>query len=303
MDKVLNEGQQPEIFQKSDHIELGSDGWLSPSGMFFKAGKNQHKEAAEWIVAKNLSELKEKRKRPINDAQYMENSGLPSIEFLRDKGWILINGPIFRTENALNYTTDQLTKLSEAGIPVVGAYDGSKEFSSQETLEWVGRSAKNISDFIETQKIQILRFSQRDGYKPITVTQDEFWENIRDHGYSTLEDFKRNPFDTIFGEFGRISFTDVRDVLSQGYQDEIVFDRGQETYTLRLIKLSSGERICVEYTYHHHDRDFGNEEHMNVYVVDNFEFKKKLDKYISSGINPKIKGDYFRNLIENKKDN
>ena len=40
-----------------------------------------------------------------------------------------------------------------------------------------------------------------------------------------------------------LSFTNVRDVLTNGYQDEMVFDHGQETYMFRLVKLGSGERV------------------------------------------------------------
>jgi hypothetical protein len=300
MDKVSNEEQHQERFPKSDHILLGSDGWLSPSGAFYKASKDQHKEAADWIVSNNLSEIRSNPRRPKSDTQYLEESRLPSPEFLHEKRWILINGPIFHTDDALNYTTRQLELLSEAGIPIVGAYDGSKEFSSKETLEWVNKVVKNISNYLETQEIRVLEFSPEGGYEPIPVNQRKLWENIKDRGYSTLEDFKKDPFHTTFADFSLMSFPEIRDVLSQGYQDEIVFDQGQESYTIRLIKLNSGERICIEYTFHHHDRDFGNEEHMNIYVIDNFTFKKKIKKFISSGIDPKIKGDYFRNLIEGK---
>ncbi|MGA3292183.1 MAG: hypothetical protein ABSC49_03520 [Candidatus Microgenomates bacterium] len=273
MDKVIEKAQQPERFPKTDHIVPGSDGWLSPSGEFFKANKDQHKEVADWIMGNQSSEL-------------------PSTEVLRNKGWILINGPIFRTDNALNYTTNQLNKLSDANIPIVGAYDGSKEFSSQETLDWTKSATKNISDFLDGQ--DLLDWS---GNK---INQDEFWREIGDRGYPTLEDFRKDPFHTRFADFRRVRFIDVRDVLTRGYQDEIIFDHGMETYTLRLVKLDSGERICVEYTFHHHDRDSGNEEHMNIYVVDNFTFKDKIKKYISSGIKPQITGDYFKELIESK---
>lgn len=301
MDKVLNEGRQPERFPKSDHIELRSDGWLSPSGVFFKAGGDQHKEASDWIVSNNLSELKGRSRASISDLEYMEESGLSSTQFLRDKRWILINGPVFRTDDALNYTTSQLKLLSEAGIPVIGVYDGSREFSSHETVEWVEKVTKRVSDFIDGQKNKVLIRSSGGGYEPKDVSQIEFWENVKDQGFSTLEDFKRDPFHTTFGDFGRVSFTDVRDILSQGFHDEIVFDQGQETYTLRLVKLDSGERICIEYTFHHHvGHGSGNEEQMNVYVVDNFRFKDKIKKYVSSGISPQITGDYFIELIESK---
>lgn len=301
MDKKTEVDQNPqEKFARSEEIIPGSDGWLSPSGVFFKAGKDQHKEAADWIVNNNLSELKEKERVSISDAQYMEKSGLPSIPFLREKGWILINGPIFRTDNALNYTTNQLTKLSEAGIPIVGAYDGSKEFSSQETLDWVKKAVTSISDFIERQELQVLVPFPDGGYEPKKANQTEFWENIKNRGFSTLEDFGKDPFHTIFGHFGLLRFTDVRDVLTNGYQDEMIFDHGQETYMFRLVKLNSGERICVEYTFHHHDRDYGNEEHMHAYVVDNFTFEEKIKKYISSGVKPQIKGQYFERLLESK---
>lgn len=298
--KIEENQESSERFPKSDHIVLGNDGWLSPSGVFFKADSDQHEILAKWLVSNNLSELK-KGRRPKDDTRYLEESGLPSREFLRDKGWILINGPVFRTDNALNYTTQQLKLLAETGVPVMGAYDGSKEFSSQETLEWVNTSAQNIKDFINKQDIKILKRFNNSGYEPVSASQDEYWEDINYRGYSTLDDFKKDPFHTTFGDFGMVSFTDVRDVLSQGYHDEIVFDQGQETYTLRLVELGSGENICIEYTFHHHvGHGSGNEEHMNMYVVDNFTFEDKINKYISTGINPQIKGEYFSKFIKKR---
>lgn len=281
-----------EKFVRSEKIEPGSDGWLSPEGAFFKADKDQHGELADWIISKNVSEMN----RKFRD---WEESDLPSRQFLVEKGWILINGPIFRTDNALNYTTKQLELLAEVGIPVVGALDGAKEFSSQETLEWVEKAAKNISDFIERQK-NIILVQTSGGWNRQEVDQARFWENMKDRGFSTLEDFKKDPFHTTFRDFGLISFTDIRDVMSQGYQDEMVFDYGMETYTFRLLKLNSGERICVEYTFHHHDRDWGNEEHMSAYVVDDFTFKEKINKFVGSKFEPQIKGEYFRRFIESK---
>lgn len=291
MDSRSEIGQDsPEKFARSEKIEPGSDGWLSPSGGFIKTTSSQHDESAEWIIDNNLCELNPYFRRFSPDVDKWKNSELSHRHFLLKNGWILINGPIFHTDNALNYTTDQLTKLSEANIPIIGAYDGSKELSVQETLDWISMTATNISEFIESQEL-VDRFGNK-------MIQEEFWRDIKDRGYSTLEDFKKNPFKTRFGDFGQIAFTDVRDILTKGYSDEIVFDYGMDTYTLRLIKLNSGERICMEYTFHHHDRDSGNEEHMNVYVVDNFTFKEKINKYLSSGIEPKIKGDYLRKLIE-----
>ena len=32
----------------------------------------------------------------------------------------------------------------------------------------------------------------------------------------------------------------------------------------------------------------------------NFEFKEKIKKYVSSGIKPQIKGEYFKNLMEGR---
>lgn len=298
LDYILENGDQREIekFVKSEKIVPGSDGWLSSRGNYYQAKPAEHGEAAEWIIGNNLSEVT-RNKHETNDLECFKRSKLLNArQFLLEKGWILINGRVFHTDNALNFTTMQLRLLTEAGIPVVGAYDGSKEFSSRETLEWIENSSKRIYDFIDKQKIETLKMGER---RP--ANQTEFWIDIRDRGYSTLDDFKKDPFNTTFGDFGVVSFADVRDVLTEGFRDEIVFDQGQETYTLRLIKLVSGERICVEYTFHHHvGHGWGNEEHMNAYVVDNFTFKEKIKKYFKSGINSKIHGEYFKDLIREK---
>lgn len=292
MDKFIEEAQHPERFLKSEKIDRGSDGWLSPKGDYYQCDSSQHDESATYLVG-NSTEVKEEEKRRFRHSFMSEDyDAKVAREKLKEQGWILINGPVFRTDNTLNYTTNQLSKLVEAGIPIVGTYDGSKEFSSKETLGWIKTAVKDISDFLESQKLL--------GWRGNMINQNEFWKDIKDRGYSTLEDFKKDPFHTTFGDFVRVGFTNVRDVLTKGYQDEAVFDYGQETYTLRLIGLDSGERVCIEYTFHHHDRDSGNEEHMNAYVVDNFTFKDKIKKYLSTGINPQIKGDYFRKLIESK---
>lgn len=302
LDNILENGDQREIekFVKSEKIAPGSDGWLSPKGNYYEVKSTEHNEAADWIIMNDLSEIPRRRYETITDLECQKRSDLPSRPFLLKNRWILMNGPIFRTDDALNYTTKQLKLLAEVGIPVVGVFDGAKEFSSQETLEWVEKTAKNISDFIEGQKNIIALVQTFGGWNRQEVDQARFWENMKDRGFSTLEDFKKDPFHTTFGDFGSISFTDIRDVMSQGYQDEMVFDYGMETYTFRLLKLNSGERICVEYTFHHHDRDWGNEEHMNAYVVDDFTFKEKINKFVGSKFEPQIKGEYFRRFIEGK---
>ena len=296
MDKVIEEAQRSEKFPKSEKIEQGSDGWLSPEGNYYKVGTTQHDESASFLVS-NSFEVQDGERRRFRHSYDREDYDVKNDrEKLKELGWILINGSIFRTDNALNYTTNQLTKLSEAGIPVIGVYDGSKEFSSEETLEWVNKTAVSVSDFIGKQELIVPSWIE--GSRKINL--DEYWSEINGRGYNTLEDFKRDPFHTKFGDFGSVRFNNVRDVITKGYKDEIVFDRGMETYTLRLLQLPSGERICVEHTYHHHDRDSGNEDNMNVYVVDNFTFKDKIKKYLSTEISPQIKGDYFKELIESK---
>ena len=85
-------------------------------------------------------------------------------------------------DNALNYTSRQLTLLSEAGIPIVGAFDGSKEFSSQETLDWVKKASTSISDHINRQKTKVWARSSNGGYDWKVVNQTEFWEEIKNRG-------------------------------------------------------------------------------------------------------------------------
>jgi hypothetical protein len=295
-----------ERFVKTEKILPGSDGWLSPNGNFYVAKSDEHDEAAKWIIENNLSELRKRigRNHLIrSDSDLREKSELSPRQFLNINRWILINGPVFHTENALNYTTKQLELLSEASIPIIGAFDGSKEFSSKETFEWVNKTVERISDFIQNPEILVWNYEK--GYERKVVSQDEYWKHLDSLGSTTLEDFKKDPFHSVFSEFGCIGFTDVRDVITEGFKDEIIFDRGMETYTLRLIQLPSGERICVEYTFHHHDRDFGNENHMHIYVVDDFSFRDKINNYLSAGSHlvtkyePQIKGEYFRKIVEN----
>lgn len=311
LDSVAENSSQKETekFVKSEKILPGSGGWLSPGGNYYPTKSTEHDEAAEWIIENNLSEIpnrEQMRGYRRTDSEFREKSGLNPRQFLNKKRWILINGPIFRTFDALNYTTKQLEMLAEAGIPVIGVYDGSKEFSTEETLKWVGDVVRRVNESLvngdfTTWKPEKLAFE-----KGKIVNLDEYWGEIHRSGYKIIEDFAKDPFHTEFGDFGRIHFTDVRDRITEGYKDEIVFDKDRETYTIRLIELESGEKIAVEYTFHHHDRDSGNEEHMNIYVVDDFTFKDKIKKYLSAGsqlvikTEPQFKGEYFRKIVENR---
>lgn len=309
LDSVSENSSQKETekFVKSEKILPGSDGWLSPKGSFYQAKSTEHNIAADWIVENNLCEISKgstwRGHQLPTDLELREKSGLDSRPFLDDNRWILINGPIFRTFDALNYTTKQLEMLAEAGIPVIGVYDGSKEFSTEETLKWVSDVVRRVNESLvngdfTTWKPEKLAFE-----KEKIVNVDEYWGEIHRSGYMTIEDFAKDPFHTEFGDFGRIHFTDIRDLITEGYKDEIVFDKSMETYTIRLIELESGEKIAVEYTFHHHDRDSGNEEHMNIYVVDDFSFKDKINKYLSAvsylktTTEPQITGEYFRKFI------
>jgi len=302
LDNVSENGDHREVekFVKSEKILPGSDGWLSPSGGYYQAKSTEHDDAAEWIVINNLSELQKgvgRKHRIRSDSEIFEKSGFAPRQFLNDNRWILINGPVFHTEDALNYTTKQLELLEEAGIPIIGAFDGSKEFSTKETLEWVNKIAERVSDFLQNTEVQVWNSRKGVSEKIRIDNQNEYWKKLGNLGYSTIEDFKRDPFHAVFGDFGPVRFNDMMDVISEGYKDEIVFDRGMETYTLRLFQLPSGERICVEHTFHHHDRDWGNEDHMNAYVVDKVTFDEKVKKYLSTGIRPKVKGEYFKKFF------
>ncbi len=314
MEREVNRDIQPrKIFEKSDKIVSGSDGWLSPSGAFYAAVSDEHKELADWIVENNLSEVYQDRfyrEHVKSDLNYMNRSRknyAASTHFLRDEGWILINGPVFRTDNALNYTRRQLEQLAESGIPVVGVYDGSKEFSSQETLEWVDNVVERVSDCVdkyykEKQYLSDYPWTKDASSYSYTIPRNEaeHWEDMSSRGYTTLEDFKRKPFKTQFGDLGLVGFEKIKDILSQGFEDEIVFCHEMETYTFRLIRLESGERICVEYKFHHHDRDSGNDEFLNAYVVDNFTFRDKINKYLDSAFNAKVQGEYFQKIMKDR---
>lgn len=303
MDGLIKEGQQlPEKFTKSERILPGSDGWLSPKGNYYEAESKEHDEAADWIIMNDLSEASRNRSETI-DLECQKRSGLLSRPFLLKNRWILINGSIFRTDDALNYTTKQLEMLAEAGIPVIGAYDGSKEFSTEETLKWVNSVVKRVNDSLVSGDFMVFNSNIFKYEKTKIEDLDEFWDEIDRSGYKTIEDFAKDPFHTEFGDFGHVRFINVRDSITEGYTDEIVFDKSMETYTIRLIELESGEKIAVEYTFHHHDRDSGNEDHLNIYVVDDFSFREKIKKYLSAGSDlviktePQINGEYFRTFI------
>ena len=314
MDKLSTEDKRlPERFYKSDHIELGSDGWLSPEGDFYECGTTEHNEAASFLVS-NCNEVRSGENDTFRKSYWREDVGYdekPDREKLKYLHWVLIRGPVLYSDDALNYTPDQLEKILNAGIKIVSVYEGSKEYSSQELIEKL--------DSIKTrlQESPVIKEVERQLPKLSPFRRDTIGD---------IHAFLNDPLHkSIFiGEFGNYFLdyqkgghevlpTELFDILSSGFSEEMTVNIGRYIKRYRVTNLEDGEKLIVGREEYHHggqSRDAGAadiENSIAMFVVDPHSIRDKFERLIYGGVSedektPKIelsKSDgYFANIVK-----
>jgi len=308
MDKFLTEDQRlPERFPKSDYIELGTDGWLSPQGGYYKVGTTEHDESAEYII-KNSDEVKLLEERVIsNVGQRMRYDEKPYREKLKKLGFILIRGETLRSEEAANYTPQQLRAMSKVGIKIVSAFDGSIEYHPDKILQRMSEVSTNLQD-----DPIMMKYIQAD----LNSHRDLPWfQEIRTRTLEDIREFSRNPFKTVIHidesvdpETEDIVSSRILEVLSKGFTDELKIRIGRSEYTFRMVGLN-GAKLIIQREKYTHDL-LGGFRHINnfinMFVTDDLALKEKLLKLIEGDSNlykttPKItlgnqKG-YFAGIV------
>jgi len=314
MDKFISEGQvKSERFPKTDHIELGSDGWLSPRGDYYKVLPNQHDESSVFLLQNSIEvqNLVSQKYDPGYE-RYNFKQKKDNREKLQELGFILIRGPILNTRDALNFTPQQLEAITKSGIRIVSAYDASKEYSSSDLLQKI----EKINDMLFKSEIlqEVKENSERDGFLP----------SKRKGTMRNLADFQNDPLHTeinteeLFGVFivrqeggEDVLPRELFDILSSDYSDEMEIDIYRDTLYFRVVDLDKGEKLWICWDKHHHQESIpmkGDlENNISMLVVDPHSVLEVLNKYIAKADDPskhtpkietKNKTGYFAGIVE-----
>lgn len=304
-----NSGQrETEKFVKSEKILPGSDGWLSPKGSYYKVEPNEHDESASFLV-KNVDEVKEAAEKKYIDAWEKRD-----YETMNDRmkliklDWILVRGPILRSEDANNFSKMQLKRISEAGIKVVSAFGGAIEYSSDEVLMVTERICKDIHENpIINQWIK----ESETSYYP-----RQFYKEFMDD----LKSFKESPLRSIIGMIGFGSLSDPNDldamlpreffdVMSKGYAEEMKILCGLDTYFFREVNLKDGMKLWIKRIQHIHSGESGGflgnyMDYLSMFVADEHLVVDMLRQLIDDRVNyhPKVElsenDGYFGRIME-----
>jgi len=298
--------EDQEKFERSEKIVPGSDGWLSPRGNYYEAKPDEHDEAAIYLVT-NSSEVKDEEMKRFRHSYDREDYDVKNDrEKLKQLGWILVRGDILRSEDALNFTTLQLRSISEAGIKVISAFDGSIEYSSDEVQQVLDRIN---TGFAKSKIIQQVKDDLERGELSL------WFKSTRERTIQGIEDFKGKPFgrsiptDELYKEESEVLPSEIFNIMSDGSFEEMKMDLGRTEFTFRVIGLKTNAKIWVEREKYSHDGlsggmmgDYNN--YISMYVVDEVLMKGRLKNLIEHrgfGQPPKIKfgteDGYFRKFF------
>lgn len=311
MDKITETNQVPQDrFPPSEKIELGSDGWLSPKGNFYQCGTTEHDESAEYLI-ENSAEAKLLEQQVIDSAGERKSyDERPDREKLKYLHWVLIRGSVLRSDDALNYTPEQLKKISDAGIKIVSAHGGSKEYSSQELIEKLNSIKTKLegSSVIREVERQLPKLS-----------------SLRKHTIEDIHAFINDPLhESIFiGEFGdyflnyqegghEVLPAEVFNILSSGFSEEMTINIGRYIRRFRATNLEDGEKLIVERQEYHHGGQSREtaadiENTISMFVADAYTIRNKFERLIYGGVSddektPKIKlskpDGYFADIVK-----
>lgn len=312
MDKISNEpGAKSEMFPRSEKIALGSDGWLSPRGDYYKVESTQHDESATYLVGNSFEVKEGERTRFAHTWQRRDYDDKNDREKLKELGWILVRGEILRSEDALNFTPAQLKSISEAGIKVISAFDGSTEYSSDEVQRILDGVFSRLD---KSEVLQQVRKDLDDG------KLSPWFTGIREVTVSDLNRFRDNPFHTSVytaevydwhhPKEHEVLPQEIFDIMSQGSSEEMRMLLGRSEYTFRVIDLKSGGKIWVEREEYFHDGlsggmtgDYNN--YISMYVIDDVLMREKLSRLIENRtkmykppeITFQVKGGYFEKFF------
>lgn len=269
--------KQPEKFPVSDRISKSGDGWLTPSGDFYKCSSKEHNVVADFLVkSPEFNAIKNEKQIEFEN----EDSGRKQIEEL---GYVLLRDNTWHAIDGVSLTSEQLSKMGKARTIVIRAFDGSKEYS---------QISLNMADEIKNST------SYMNAKEKLEKLGDDFahWEKGT---IADVEKFAMDPFKTeihtesvIFDEDeiaekqGEKSLpVEIFDILSQGYYEEMKAFNGRYKYTFRVVDIGGGEKMMIQKVKYNHDRlsagEHGAVENwINLFVVNDKTITKAIEKKI-----------------------
>lgn len=278
MDKFQETGQkQPEKFPRSERIELGSDGWLTPYGDFYKCSSKEHNVVADFLVnSTEFNTIKNEKQIEFES----EDSGRKQIEKL---GYVLIRDNTWHSIDDVSLTSEQLSKMGKARTVVIRAFDGSKEYS-QISLN-MADEIKNSSSYLKAkEKLKTWGEDFAHWEKGTIADVDKFAKDplkVEIHTESVI--FEE---DEIAEKQGEKSLpVEIFDILSQGYYEEMKVFNGRYKYTFRVVDIGGGEKLMIQRVKYNHDQlsagEHGAVENwINLFVVNNKTIAKAIEKKI-----------------------
>lgn len=311
MDKLINNEVEASLpkFPKSEKIKHGTDGWLSPRGDYYEVGSTQHDESATFLVVNSPEVRDGERRKFTHSYERGDYDDKNDREKLKELGWILIRGKVLRSEDALNFTPAQLRSISEAGIIVISAFDGSTEYSSAE----VQAILKNVFLGLDNSKIIL---SVREDLEKGKLSP--WWTEIRQKTFSDIDRFEENPFHTSIytaevhdwrhPNEHEILPSEIFDIMSQGSSEEMKMLLGRSEFYFRVINLETGGKIWVEREKYFHDGLSGGmagdiNNYISMYVIDDVLASERLVNLIKHRRNmlepPKITFQVIDGYFEN----
>jgi len=296
-----------------NEIVLGSDGWLSPAGLFFSCLSTEHDELAAAIVA---------QRELIRDAVYAKFeyewqlapwNELPDREKLYQIGFVLIRGPVHFSEVESNYTLTQLKMMSEAKIILRSAFDDSIAITPKKIVDFSSFIIDGIKSNSIVTKIKA-DFDKGSVYGP-------WFNGFLRRTFAQLCRFYTNPFQTVVQinecwdsnkpKDHKIFPGAIFNELSRGFTDEMFLGYDRNSIVYRIAELKGFKLLSVWNEYSHDginggiDGDFNN--HLYLKVVDDRSLESELrnllqwrDTYwkeIPVRISYSNKGDYFKEVV------
>lgn len=293
-------------------IVLGSDGWLSPAGLFFPCLSTEHDELAASISGNK--ELVWDIVERVFFYQYQVDDWrkLPARDRLRKLEFELINGPVLFTENSSNYSIAQMRAISESGILIKSAFDNSIEFPSKDILN-------KVSEIVDSVLKNPVLISIRRDFD--SGMYSNWGASFFARTFKKLEQFSKYPLQTRIRIDGfreqefpgehRVFPSSVFDDLSKGYTDEMSIDYGRNLVCYRVTDfgrykiLSSWNEYCHDGLNGGIDGDYNN--YLSISVIDDLGYEREVmglfdwrEKYFKNDplkIVFSHKGTYFETIV------
>lgn len=207
---------QSQRFTSIEKITPHSNGWLSPSGKYFKCSPEEHNEAARFITDNDLLEIN--REGDSGEISHLRREKMISSRvprtILEYHGYILVRDEILPSVSS-NITTKQMDMLKEANVTFI--VSSSHENNNLKSYEYQSKifvnKAKKIINQTDYQKARQVAMETKMKYK-----------------------IKRFPYDTTLLPSNIISKHDADDIAStlEQYRSGSFYDDDLRNITAKI---------------------------------------------------------------------